>query len=126
MRILALGTAVALLCGTTALGAHHAFSAYYHEDQLVTVEGDIVAFDYRNPHAWVYLMVRDERGRLQKFGAEWGGTRRLEQRGVTATTLRPGDRVRIKGSPGRNPEDRILHLKGIRRMADGWTWGRTE
>ncbi|MGE3845224.1 MAG: DUF6152 family protein [Vicinamibacterales bacterium] len=126
MRPLALGVVFALLIGVAEIDAHHSFSAYYHEDQLVTIEGELVAFDYRNPHAWVYVLVRDEQGRLQKFGAEWAGTRRLERRGITATTLRPGDRVRIKGSPGRKAQDRILHLKGIQRMGDGWTWGRTE
>jgi hypothetical protein len=41
---------------------------------------------------------------------------------VTKDTLRPGDIVRITGSPGRDESERRLHLKRIERPADGWQW----
>ena len=36
-------------------------SAYYFEDQSVTIEGDVVEFEYRAPHAWVRVNVLDRR-----------------------------------------------------------------
>jgi hypothetical protein len=116
----------AVLIGAVSAGAplaaHHSFPAHYFEQQTVTVEGDLVEFEYRSPHAWVHVMARDQNGRLQKFSAEWAGPARLAQRGITAETLKPGDRVIITGAPGRNAGERRVHLKSIERPADGWAW----
>jgi hypothetical protein len=116
----------ALLVGAVAAGvplsAHHSFPAHYLEQQTVTVEGDLVEFEYRSPHAWVHVLARDQSGQLQKFSAEWAGPARLGQRGITADTLKPGDRVIITGAPGRTASERRIHLKSIERPADGWAW----
>ena len=102
--------------------AHHSFAAVYFEDQKVSVEGELVEFEYRNPHAWVHVMARDENGEMQKFSAEWAGATRLKQGGVTQETLKVGDRVIITGAPGRTASERRIHLKGIERPSDGWKW----
>jgi Family of unknown function (DUF6152) len=107
---------------TTAVRGHHSFSAYYYEDQSVSITGAVVEFEYRNPHAWVHVLAVDQRGQTQKYGAEWGSPARLRGRGVTKDTLRPGDQVILTGSPSRTPSDYKLHLKRIERPADGWKW----
>ena len=119
-------TLVTALVGVVALGvspsAHHSFAAHYFEDQVVTIEGEIVEFEYRNPHSWVRVMAKGDNGATQEFAAEWGSAARLKQWGVTETALKPGDRVLITGSPGRNPDEHRIHLKSIQRPADGWKW----
>ena len=102
--------------------AHHSFPAHYFEDQSVSIEGELVEFEYRAPHAWVRVMAPDEKGVLQQFSAEWANPSRLTQLGVTKETLKPGDRLVVTGSPGRNAAERRIHLKSIRRPADGWAW----
>lgn len=117
------GAIVAILLTSIALPlAHHSFAADYFEEQRVTVTGAIVEFDYRAPHAWVRINARDEAGQNQVFLAEWSNPNRLARDGVSKTTLKIGDVVVIAGSPGRNPEDRRLHLKAMQRPADGWEW----
>lgn len=115
-----------LLAAVLALAApaysHHSFAADYLEDQSVTYEGTISEFQYRNPHALVIFTARDERGELQTYAAEWGGTTRLDAWGITTDTLKAGDRIVITGAPGRKAGDRKLHLKKIRRPLDGWQW----
>ena len=118
LLILALGGVV----GSVPAYGHHSFAAYYHEDQTVSVEGQVVELEYRNPHAWLHFMAPDKDGRIQRVSAEWAGTNRLSQQGVTKDTLKPGDRVIVTGSPARNPSDYKMHLKGIERPADGWKW----
>ena len=121
MRVsLALGLAVAL--GATTYG-HHAFSAYYFEDRTVSIECDVVAFDYVNPHTWLHVLARDNEGQMRKIGAEWSNPRRLGQQGVEKDTLQPGDRVVVTGSPSRDPSSYKMHLKRIERPSDGWRWG---
>ena len=52
---------------SAALSAHHSFSSYYLEDQSVTLEGDVVEFEYRAPHAWVRFNVADGQGRVNVY-----------------------------------------------------------
>lgn len=104
------------------LSAHHSFSSYYFEDQSVTLEGDVVEFEYRAPHAWVRFTVADGQGRANVYGAEWANPARLGRDGVTKDTIKPGDMVKITGSPGRKDADRVVHLKRIERPSDGWNW----
>jgi hypothetical protein len=119
-------TLLTLLTVVTTAGvpvlAHHSFAAHYFEEQSVSIEGELVQFEYRNPHAWVHVVVQGEDGEMQRFAAEWASPNRLTQRGVTENTLKPGDRVIVTGSPGRNPAERRIHLKSIVRPADGWRW----
>jgi uncharacterized protein DUF6152 len=102
--------------------AHHSFAAYYFEDQSVTIEGTIAEFAYRSPHAWVYVDVTDSNGGVTRFGAEWANPSRLTRDGITADSLKPGDRVLITGSPGRKTSENRIHLKRIQRPSDGWQW----
>jgi hypothetical protein len=110
-----------MIAGVSA-SAHHSFAAHYFEEQTVSVEGELLEFEYKSPHAWVHVMAKDDDGEMQRYGAEWAGPGRLQQRGVKADTLKPGDWVIISGSPGRNPSERRIHLKSIKRPADGWSW----
>jgi hypothetical protein len=88
----------------------------------MTIEGDLVEFDYRTPHAWVHVNVRDAQGRTERYSAEWSNPNRLQRDNITRDTLRVGDRLIITGSPGRNAAEHRLHLKAVERPADGWRW----
>jgi hypothetical protein len=120
-RILtALGIALSAAAGAYA---HHSFPAYYFEDQSVTIEGSVIEFEYRAPHAWLHVLAPDADGQMQRFSAEWANPRRLARDGVTVDRIKSGDVVRVTGSPGRTASERKIHLKRIERAADGWTWG---
>jgi hypothetical protein len=117
-----LACAIGALALVTPASAHHSFAAAYFEDQRVSVTGEVTQFDYVNPHAWVHVLAPDESGALQKYSAEWSNPRRLKQQGLSADAIKPGDRVILTGSPGRNPAERKIHLRTIERPADGWRW----
>lgn len=118
--LIALGVALVAAAGAHA---HHSFPAYYFEDQSVTIEGSVIEFEYRAPHAWLHVLAPDAEGQMQRFSAEWANPQRLARDGVTADRIKAGDVVRVSGSPGRTASERKLHLKRIERPADGWTWG---
>jgi hypothetical protein len=113
---------IGALGSAATLAAHHSFASYYYEQQMIRVTGELVEFDYRAPHAWVRIRVSDDAGQPQIMSAEWSNPNRLARDGVTRTTLKVGDVLIIAGSPGRNPEDRRLHVKAVQRPADGWEW----
>jgi hypothetical protein len=117
-----IAVAAAIIGTGVSAAAHHSFAAYYFEEKSTTLQGEVVEFEYRAPHAWVRLAVVEPSGRTIVYGAEWSNPNRLSRDRVTKDTLRPGDIVRITGSPGRDESERRLHLKRIERPADGWQW----
>jgi hypothetical protein len=127
MRNRALSAALAaLIVGVGAGGAayaHHSFPATYIVGEEVTIEGELVAFMYRNPHAFVHLNVTGKDGKVTRYAVEWGAASVLGQQGVTRATFKPGDHVIITGNPGRNPEDNRLRMRRIERPSDGFKWG---
>ncbi len=114
-------TFATLMTGMPA-GAHHSFSRYYFEDQSITIEGEVREFQYRSPHAVLLFTARTPEGQTRTYEAEWSNPRRLRRQSIDAGTLKPGDFVVVTGSPGRAGSEHKLHLKGIRRPADGWSW----
>jgi hypothetical protein len=117
-------TLAAAALATGLAEAHHSFAAEYFEDRIVTISGEVVEFEYKNPHAWVHFIVTDEQGVPQRHAGEWNSVGRLTRDGVFKDSLRPGDRVVISGSPGREASARKIHIKSIERPADGWKWSR--
>ena len=121
-RLLHLVVALVAL-GAPAL-AHHSFAEYYLENDTIEVEGEVIEFQYKNPHSWVHVMGQEGFGGRKPFAAEWASVSRLEREGINARTLRRGDVVRIWASPNRNPNDSRIRLKRIERRADRWSWGQ--
>ena len=122
IRSVAIVAVVGLLAGGVLRG-HHSFGAVYLENDSVEIDGMIVEFQYKNPHSWVHVRGA-ERGGLGEervYSAEWVSTSQLEREGIDKNTLRPGDHVRIWGSPAKDPTDNRMHLKRMER-SDGWQW----
>ena len=119
-HVLLAGIVLTAMIGSA--GAHHSFARFYFEDRTITVSGQLVSFDYRNPHAWVHIEAADEGGVLRRYAAEWSNTNRLVRDDISKETLKAGDLVTITGSPGRDPLEYKIHLKRIERPADGWRW----
>ena len=111
----------ALLCGGR-VDAHHSFAATYLEGKQLSIEGELLQFVYRNPHALLQIMALDSNRQMQRWTVEWEARAQLDQAGVTSMTLRPGDRVVITGNPGRNATDHWLRAQKIVRPKDGWKW----
>jgi hypothetical protein len=104
--------------------AHHSFSATYREKDAVTIEGELVQLDFRNPHSFVHVNVKEKDGTTVRYAIEWGGVGQLGQQGVTRETLKVGDHVIISGAPGRNPADHRVRMVTLKRPSDGFTWGQ--
>jgi hypothetical protein len=110
----------ALLCGGTAY-AHHSFASTYDQSQ-VSLDGEVLQFVYRNPHALLQVQAPDANRQMQRWTVEWEARGQLDHQGVTSMTLKPGDRVVVTGNPGKNPGDHWLRAQSIVRPKDGWKW----
>jgi hypothetical protein len=122
-RWILLLVAAVLVSGVTAW-AHHSFAATYQEDKMVTIEGKIMQFQFRNPHSFVTVEAPDTDGKIYRWGVEWGGAGQLGGQGVNRYTLKQGDIVTISGNPGRNPADHRVRMLTLRRKSDGFGWGQ--
>jgi uncharacterized protein DUF6152 len=119
--VMAAAAASCLLLGE-AVQAHHSFPATYLVDEEIKIEGELVAFMFRNPHAFVHLNVK-EHGQVVRYAVEWGSAGALGNQGITRSTFKAGDFVRIWGNPGRDPNDHRVRMRRIERPADGFRWG---
>jgi Family of unknown function (DUF6152) len=120
-----LALALGALTAVASPAAHHSFSAEYLEEQKVSIEGDVIAFELKNPHAWLHLAVVDENGNRQTYSAEWSNPARLKQAGFSVDSFKPGDHLILTGSPARDPAAHRIHLRMIQRPSDGWKWPRS-
>jgi hypothetical protein len=117
---------IAIVSAPIALGvsspvtAHHSY-AHFDRCHLFTLAGQIERLTWHNPH--VELDIRSGDGTEYKI--VWLNLQQLSRDGVTAGTLRVGDRIEITGA--KQPEDKlhvITQLTAIWRPADGWRWSR--
>ena len=117
------GVLVVMLSSAAGALAHHSFAAAYREDQKVKLEAEIVQVSFRNPHSFVQIMAKDEKGVMQKWSIEWGAAAQLAQQGVSRNDLKPGDKVIVTADPSRDPTDHRLRMRTIERPSDGWKYG---
>ena len=110
------------LLGSTAYG-HHSLGATYDQGSEVTLEGKLVRFLFRNPHAFVHLEAPDADGEMQRWAVEWGGATQLAGQGVTRDTFKIGDHVIIMGNPSRTITDHRVKMNTLYRTEDGFGWG---
>ena len=121
--LVVLFVAAATLFGAQAY-AHHSFAATYLEDRMVTIEGDLVQFMFRNPHSWVHVNVKEKDGTVVRYAVEWGGAGQLGGQGVDRDTLKIGDHVIISGNPARNAKTHQVRMLALHRTKDGFGWGK--
>ena len=114
--------AIALLAARAF--AHHSFAATYFEDRTTQVEGKLVQFQFRNPHSFIQLEVKNTKGEIERWSIEWGGASQLGSQGISGETLKYGDVVTINGNPGRDPADHRIRMLWLRRKSDNFGWGQ--
>ncbi len=114
----------ALMAGfAMTAGAHHSSTAYdltKHVEWKVTV----TQFQFVNPHAYVFFNMQDAGGKQVPGRCELPAVTALMRVGWTSKTLVPGEKVTIKGSPGRN-EENVCFMNSFVR-ANGQEISRSE
>jgi hypothetical protein len=110
---------VAVIASGVAAYAHHSFAGTYREDETVTIEGEIVQFNVRNPHSFINIEVTNENGETELWGGEWGSVTQLSQGGVNRFTLKAGEHIVVDGAPARDSSDnRVLVRRVVRPATD--------
>jgi hypothetical protein len=89
--------AALVLIGSSA-AAHHSFDAEYDSKKPITVTGFVTKLDWLNPHAYVYVDVRDDSGGVKNYRIEMGPPYALVRGGWKRETVKIGDKVTVTGA----------------------------
>ena len=91
------GLGLAVIVAAVPVAAHHSFAAEYDANRPVSVTGTVTKLEWTNPHARVYVDVKDESGKVVHWDFELGPPTALMRRGWTRNSLKPGHVVTVTG-----------------------------
>src|SRR5678815_441106 len=109
---------IAMTLGGATVQGHHSISAVYDRDRPVTLDGVLVQFAMVQPHPFLVVEVKDGRD-VARWRGELDNRWELEAIGMTADTLKPGDRLVVSGSTGRT-QPRSFYVLRLDRRSDGF------
>ena len=106
-----------VLAAATQLLAHHSFAAEFDANKRVTLKGTVTKVDWRNPHIYVYLNVKDDTGKVTEWACEGGPPNVLLREGWTRNSVKEGDEVTIDGAVAKDGSKRC-NSRSV-NLADG-------
>jgi Family of unknown function (DUF6152) len=79
------------------VAAHHAFGAEFDANRPVKFKATVTKMVWVNPHAWIYVDVKKDDGRVEEWMVEAGTPNTLYRRGFTKDSLKPGTEITVDG-----------------------------
>lgn len=119
-RLISLALAVTSLTALAPASAHHGQVQYDHKN--ITLQGTVTKFEWNNPHAILWLSVKNDKSSTDEWHLEILPPDRMRRAGWTSESVKPGDEVTVTGRPGKGGEH-IMWLEYL-RTTDGRKFGR--
>jgi uncharacterized protein DUF6152 len=116
LRLMVFAAGLALTWTSTPMLAHHS-TAMYNMANPTTVTGTVKRFEWTNPHAFIYLEVKDEQGKTSEWAIEMMSLNHLKSYGWTHTTVKPGDVISCTGGAAKSGDPAML--SSLIKLADG-------
>jgi len=92
---------IAVLAGTPLL-AHHSLATKYQTGETIMLEGTVTKIDWSNPHARLYIDLKDPAGMIEMWDLEMASPNLLMINGWKIDSFRKGDKVVISAHPSRD------------------------
>jgi hypothetical protein len=99
--VVLLGTAAVLASGSAAF-AHHSFAAEFDRDKPIKLQGEVVKFEWVNPHSWIHIKTAD--GKVWRV--EGGAPSALLRRGWNRNSLPAGTKIIVQAFQARDGDTR--------------------
>jgi hypothetical protein len=97
-----IAVAVMLILSVVSAVAHHSFAAEYDQNKPVSVKGSVNRVAWVNPHAYLYINVKDDKGKLTVWAFELLSPNALARQGWNNKSLVYGDEVTVDGYAARD------------------------
>lgn len=91
-------SACLVVVGATTAWAHHSFEAEYDSNKLIAITGVVTKLDWINPHAYVFIEMKDDGGMVHNYKVEMGPPYALVRGGWKRDTIKIGDKVTVTGA----------------------------
>jgi hypothetical protein len=88
-----LSIALGLVAAGVPMFAHHSFAAEFDGTKQITLTGVVTKVDWVNPHAYIYVDVKGDDGKVVNWGLESGAPNALYRAGWRKDDLKVGDTV---------------------------------
>jgi hypothetical protein len=116
LRVLVLGLGLMLVFPGSTLFAHHS-TAMYNMANPTTVTGTVKRFEWTNPHAYIYLEVKDESGNTTEWAIEMMSLNHLKSYGWSRNTVNAGEVITCTGGAAKSGLPAML--SSLVKLANG-------
>lgn len=97
--------------------AHHSFAAEFDFKKAVSLDGTVTKVDWINPHARVYMDVKEADGKVSNWECELGSPNTLMHKGWNRNSLKPGDQITVSGFLAKDA-DKVANAREV-KLANG-------
>lgn len=87
--------------------AHHS-GAMFDMAHQITLTGVVTKVEWTNPHTFMYLNVKNDKGVVEEWAIEINSPNFLRHNGWTSSTVSPGDTITCTGAPAKSGS-RFMH-----------------
>lgn len=95
-RLIAIASAMCVLLISDPLFAHHSGSAF-DQEHPVTLKGTVASFEWSNPHVFIALDVKDDKGEVEQWRVEANSPNMLTRVGWKKDMIKEGDQLAVTG-----------------------------
>ncbi len=120
LRICTVLTAAAVLMTAGSALAHHSFQAEFDIGKPMTLKGTVTKVEWVNPHVYLHLDVKDDKGVVSRWAFETLGPGRMRAEGMSKQTFGIGKVVTLKGYAARDGSKNLGFLRQV-TFDDGHT-----
>ena len=96
IQAIALALVIGVLLISLPLFAHHSGSAFDLEHP-VTLKGTVASFEWSNPHVFIALDVKDDKGNVEPWRVEANSPNMLTRVGWKKEMIKEGDQLSVTG-----------------------------
>lgn len=111
-----LSAAILVATATAPAWAHHSHAMFDHTKE-VTIKGMVKAYNFYNPHVYLFVDVAGEAGAVQTWSIEMSHIQNMLRRGITGQTFKVGDMIEVTVNPLRDGRHGGNYFKVV--TADG-------
>ena len=104
----AVAPVVGLFLAAASLAAHHSNAAMYDADKRIVLKGEVTRVQWTNPHAYLYLDVKDASGKVVNWALEGFPPNTLLRTGWKTGMVKAGIVLTVEGAVARDGSNHLL------------------